>query len=540
LIALTLIASFLCHNNLDLHHLAPASSSLIQFSLDPPPRTMKARLALVGLSVILATGCGAGTPQNETANTEAVLALGPMTTTAKLARQELADGVHELDMNRLEEAYAHFQRAIAADPNFALAEAYAYFSSQSQEAGYAHLERAIKLAAKASPAERLQIEVFQKNRDRDDEGALAAALKLVDLDRANPRFWTTAAQMYAALGQHDKSRAAYDSAIAHAPNYEPAYILATSSFVLFEPFDLVKAEQMARKAVDIEPTESDPQDLLGDALRAQGKLEEAGQAYTKCAELDSKSPNCLQQRGHVNTFLGHYPEARADYDAAVSLAVGNTKPGFAAYRVLVSVYEGDMKAAIAEAEEIYHSIDAMNIPDPLVLKIYYDSMILAIAEHAGMTNDAERAVNRRTALFNTRAKQLNSPDYNRAIAGFIALDQGYLALARQDYQTATAKAKEYMQIRASDRNPNRNRQAHDLLGRVALNQKRYTDAVKEFEQGEPDNIYTNYNHAVALEGAGRTAEAQKLYQKVAHYYFNDVGTGLIRKNALAKIQGAAG
>jgi tetratricopeptide (TPR) repeat protein len=505
---------------------------------------MKARLALVGLSVIVAAGCGAGTPQNETAHTEAVLALGPMTTTAKLAHQELVDGVHELDMNRLEEAYAHFQRAIAADPNFALAEAYAYFSSQSQEAGYAHLERAIKLAAKASPAERLQIEILQKNRDRDDEGALAAALKLVDLDRSNPRFWTAAAQMYAALGQPDKSRAAYDSAIAHAPSFEPAYVQATASYVLLEPFDFAKAEQMAREAVEIEPTESDPQDLLGDALRAQGKLEEAGQAYTKsytkCAELDPKSPNCLQQRGHVNTFLGHYAEARADYDAAVTLAVGNIKAAFAAYGMLVSVYEGNLKAAIDETEKLYLTVDGMNIPDPLGIKLYYDSLIFSVAGHAGLTKDAERAVNRRAELFKTRAKQLNSPDFNRAAAGFVALDQGFLALAKHDYHTAIAKANEYMQIRASDRNPNRNRMAHALLGRVALDQKRFTDAVKEFEQGEPDHIYTNYYHALALEGAGRAAEAQKLYQKIAHYYFNDVGVGLIRKDALAKIQGAAG
>jgi hypothetical protein len=91
-----------------------------------------------------------------------------------------------------------------------------------------------------------------------------------------------------------------------------------------------------------------------------------------------------------------------------------------------------------------------------------------------------------------------------------------------------------MQLTSTVRNPTKNRRAHALLGFVALFEKRYADAIKEFDQGDPDSIYQKYHRALALEGAGRTDEAKKAFREVAVFNFNNVGFALVRNDAVAK------
>jgi tetratricopeptide (TPR) repeat protein len=527
---------------LDLLMTTPASCSLIPADISKfSPvlrRNMQARLAIIGTIGLFVAACGAGTPQNEAVRSEAVLSLGTLSTTSKVARQEIADGAREFDMNRPEEAYVHMQRAIAADPNFAMAELWAYISAQSQKDAVDHLNRAVALAPKASKSEQLQIQAEKKAFDGDDSGSVALMEQAATQSANDPRLWTNLGFRLLNIGEEQKAPAVIEKAIAAGPNFEPAYILESVVYTLATPYDFKKAEDAARKAVALEPNESDPHDYLGDALRAQGKLEEAGAEYTKCAELDPTRGGCLQQRGHVNTFLGKYPEARADYDAAVALSTGNAKPTLAAYRSFVYLFEGNPKGAIDELNKLYDSIDAMNIPEPAGTKQQVDSFVMAIAEHNGLIKDAEHAVARRATVRAALIKTFNDPNITRGAKAVEALDMGFLAVAKGDYATATAKANEYMQLRAPDTSPNKNRHAHDLMGLIAVKQKHFADAAKHFAEGNPDHIYMNYWNAVALESSGHQPEAQQLYKKIANYYFNAVGVGMVRMNALAKVKGA--
>lgn len=496
------------------------------------------RLVAPALFVLaLLCACETGTPQNEAARSDSLLFVPPLTTTSADAKREVADGLRESDMDRGDEAYAHFERAVAADPNFAMGEYFAAITAPSQESFLAHFAKAEALAKNASAVERTLIEAQRKALDGDDEGVIVLAQQNVRTLRDNPRLWLRLANAYRSVGQPEQERAALDTAIAKAPAFSPAYLARSTSYTLDEPRDLGKAEQDARKAVDLEPNEATVYDIQGDVFRAQGKLAEAGKAYTTCAEKDPTLGLCLQQRGHVNTFLGRYAEARADYDAAVALAVGNFKPGLGQFRAFAHVHEGNPKAAVEELEKLYQSIDGMNVQEPTGAKIAVDSQMMAIANHYGMIPEAQRSVERRAQLLQVMANRANTAEARRGMAAMMALDASGLALAQKDYAAATAKANEYMKIREPDRNPNKNRVAHDLLGMIAVQQNKYADAVREFEQGAPSNIYYNYYQAVALEGLGRKADAQKLYDKVANYYFNAVGVGFVRKDALAKVKG---
>jgi tetratricopeptide (TPR) repeat protein len=490
---------------------------------------------------LLAAACAAGEPQTSAEQDEAALFLWSLNTTSQEARQHVADGMREWDMERGPEAYEHFQRAIAADPDLALAHLFAAGSAQSQQDVRAHLDHAVERAQGAGEVGRLIIEIVRKNVENDAEGALEAARRLVEIDGDNPRSWILLADMHNALAHREEAREAVDRALELQPGFAFAHMWLAWSYSVFEPLDLAQAEAHARHAVELAPNEVTPHDYLGDALRQQGRLEEAAQAYTAGAELDPTNALMIQQRGHVNTFLGRFAEARADYDAAAALEPhGNRKATFLVYSPLVNVYEGRPAPAISELEAVYAAVDGMGIPDPVAVKTFVTVQQFEIARHHRMLPEARAAAARLTELNQQRIAAIGTDDVRRIAEGFIALDAGRVAALAGDYALARQKAAEFVRIREPERNPNRNQPAHELLGTVALMQERYEDALREFDLSDPNNTRVAYQRGLALEALGRTAEAREAYERVSQTYLNNIEVAVTRGDALRKLQTLAG
>ena len=176
----------------------------------------------------------------------------------------------------------------------------------------------------------------------------------------------------------------------------------------------------------------------------------------------------------------------------------------------------------------------MEIPEPTGQKIFVLNNLIQIALHEGMLEEAEAAMAQRDALVMEQATQIGSETADRNARATAVMGAGLLAAYTGDYETATAKANEYISIVEPNTSPTRNRPAHALLGYVALSQDNYGEAIAHYEQANPNNPYHMYYHALALEGAGNTDEAKALFQKVASYNFNNAGLALIRKDAMAR------
>jgi tetratricopeptide (TPR) repeat protein len=497
------------------------------------------RLMPVGglLCGLLLVACAAGEPQTNAEQDEAALFLWSLNTASAEARQHVADGMREWDMERAPEAYEHFQRAIAADPNLALAHLFASGAAQSQQESRAHLAHAVELAPGAGDVGRLVIESIQKNIENDAEAALELARQLVEIDGENPRSWILLADMHNALAHRQEARASVHHALELQPRFAFAHLWLAWSYAVFEPLDLDQAEAHARQAIALVPNEVLPHDYLGDALRQQGRLEEAAQAYTVGAELDPTSAMMIQQRGHVNTFLGRYAEARADYDAAVALhPPGNRKGTFQVYSPFVNVYESRPVEAMSELDRVYEAIDGMGVPDPDALKAFVTTGQFEIARHFRLLPEARKAAARLTELNRKRIADLGTEDVRRMSEGWIALDAGRVAALAGDYALAEQKAAEFMRIREPERNPNRNQPAHQLIGTVRLLQNRYEDALREFELSDPNSTYVTYQRGLALEALGRTAEARAMYEKVTRTYMNNGEVAVTRADALRRLE----
>ena len=491
-------------------------------------------MALLPLLVFLAACQSDEAPQMMAEAGMAPVMVMPLTTGSDEARSQFLLGQHAMDVGRGFDARPHFEAASEADPMFAMAYLLLANASNSLDGFMKNLELAAENVEGASEAEQLQIKFAQTFLRNDVAGRLQLAERLVEVAPNSPRAWGMLAGVQTGLNKIEEARAATMKAVEVSPNFAPAYIQLGNSYLFNEPKDFMKAEEAFSKVAELEPDEQNSYDLLGDVYRAQNELMKARDAYTKSAELDPEDASPLQQRGHVNSFLGAYDEARADYDASIALARGNQAASFGQFRAYVNLHAGDPQGAIDELLALESAVDGMGIPEPLGSKIACLSDVGFIATHYGMFPLAEEALTRRAELMMEQAERVGTEEFRRGQMANIVYNEGVLAARMGEYETATAKALEYMEIMEPSNNPRKNEPAHDLLGLVSLLQGDYEGAIGHYEDANPNNIYTEYHLALALEGAGRTAEALAIFNELAVYNFNFAGYALIRGDVLEK------
>jgi len=489
---------------------------------------------LTGCTRQSAKGADARAPLD--AVTSAVIKL-PITTSSPQARHHFLLGQREMDLGRFIEANAHFKEAVAQDSGFALAYLDVANTGNSLDEFKNNLALAERHAAGASDAERLLIQATRKGFDNDVEGQLKLAKELTEKYSDSPRAWLAVADIQSNMNRNADARASMQKAVGLAPRLYVAHTALGNSYLFGEPRDFAVALEHMQQAEALAPEEPWSHDLLGDVYRAQDNLEKAREEYTRGHELNPREAGLLEQRGHVNSFLGNYVAARADYDSSMTLGRANEKPGFAEFRALVNVHAGDPEGAITELNRLVAAIDTMGVPEPRGAKIDALTLVAAIATHTRNFPAAAQALKQRAALVRQQVDEVGTDAFRRGQEATIAYFDGWLAARRGDYATARRLADQVAKLVEPDANPRKLEPMHALKGYVALYQGHFSEAAGHFRQGNPFDPYIKYQLALAEAGAGNAVQAKKLFREVATYNFNDVGFALVRKDALQKASG---
>src|SRR5919205_1219726 len=116
--------------------------------------------AVFALSAAALSGCAAP-PSGEVSKSlaPAGTAAGKIsvTSSSEEARKEFLQGRDKAERLLAQDSIQHFDKAIALDPNFALAELGRANASQTAKEFFDHLKKAVDLSSKASEGERLLI-----------------------------------------------------------------------------------------------------------------------------------------------------------------------------------------------------------------------------------------------------------------------------------------------------------------------------------------------------------------------------------------------
>jgi tetratricopeptide (TPR) repeat protein len=527
-------------------------------------RTLFVSLAALSLAAPLHQALLAQRVVQEGKPLEASTALLPMSSSSAAAKMHATLGQRALDMGHPREAAQHFKEAVAADPTSAFAQLGAANASTSFADYDAKLAAAAKLAPHASRAEQLQIGIAQKALVSDFAGAEALARELVAMEPRNPRSFVALATVQQQMGKEADARRSLEQAIAVAPDFSPAYQQLAFSYMTAQPTDPPKARPYIDKLVVLEPKEPQAFISQGSFYRATNELPRARRAYTRAAELNANEALPLQQRAHVESFLGNYDAARADYDAAIKVGKQNEPATYGVFRALVASYAGNPKQSIAELDRLVANIDRMNLPDPVGAKIGALTAEAQIATQIGDFESASRAIVQRTPLVRQQVAHATDDKIKRLAEADIAYYEGLLAARKGDGATAKTKADEIMRIvsettgllaaRKGDgataktkadeimrivsetTDPQKNQPAYAILGVLALEQKDYASAAGHLAQANPNDMFVLYEQALALEGAGKPDDAKALFRKIARYNFNSPSVAVARADAAKRAQ----
>jgi tetratricopeptide (TPR) repeat protein len=456
----------------------------------------------------------------------------PVSTTSSSALTHFRAGQRALDVGRPQEARAHFQQAVAEDPSFVYGYVNLANSAASPEEFKEALDRATAVAG-GSEGERLLVEINRTFLDNDAERRMALSGKLVQKYPESPRAWLNLGFTQGGLNQHAAARQSFGRALALDPNMFVAHAALGFSYLFNAPRDLEQARHQMEQCIAVAPEEAKGYENLGDVYRAMNRLEEARDAYSRALAKDAALSVARLKKGHVNSFLGNYAEARADYDSAIAGASEINKVTFANFRAFTHLHAGDPRAALSELAAVAREAESSGIPARQVnaAKIQTLTNAATIALHNDLLDDAAQVIDQLRATMRAEASRMADANYTRQQEATILLWEGRLAAHRGDFATAVQKAEESRRLVESDRNPRRLEGYHALRGLIELRQRNYRAAVDHYRQADLTTEYVRYHLTLSLEGAGNVAEAKPIFREVAQWTFNSFGFALVRGDA---------
>jgi tetratricopeptide (TPR) repeat protein len=92
-----------------------------------------------------------------------------------------------------------------------------------------------------------------------------------------------------------------------------------------------------------------------------------------------------------------------------------------------------------------------------------------------------------------------------------------VALAKKDIATAKTEAEAFKKGTESLKNPFQTKQAHELMGMIALESKDFDAALAELQQSNLQNPYDLYRICQAYQGKGDMGKAKEFCTKAATF-----------------------
>jgi tetratricopeptide (TPR) repeat protein len=464
----------------------------------------------------------------------------PITTDSATARALYEEGEYLYDVGRNVLAREKFMAAVAEDPAFVRA----HYDQSNVANSYKEFQMCLDNAGKhldsASDGERLLVEINRSFLTNDVDQGLQLANKLVEAYPDSARAAITLAGMQGATNDNEAARATYARALEIDPGSAGALFGMANNYLRSEPKDFAVAEEYTQKIVAAYPNEAKGYELAGDIKRAQNNLGSALESYDQATAMDPGLAQAQLKKGHVNSFLANYDDARAAFDAAIAAAKPENKAGFAPYRAFTYIHAGDIDAALDELESVAENVEAMGTPADQVkgLQVFALSSEATVALYSGRYDRAASAIERRNELQMEIAEGVGTDDALRLQEANCEMWDGLLAAYSGNTDTAIEHADKIATLVEADDNPRKLEPYHYVMGMAYLKQDNYEKAAEHLRQANyKNNMYIRYHLALAEEGVGNVEEAKAFFADVAVFNFNSVGFALLREEAIERSGG---
>lgn len=470
------------------------------------------RIALLFIALALAA-CQQVEPNKATASTDKPNAAGgkiAITTSSEEARKEFLAGRDLSEKLRITDSIAHFDKAIALDPNFALAELSRANSSPTAREFFEHLKKAVALADKASDGERMLIQANDAGANANPTKQKEILDKLVAAYPNDERAQFNLGGYY--FGQQDFAQAIthYKRATELAPDYSTAFNILGYAYRQNEQY--ADAENAFKKYIELIPNDPNPYDSYAELLLKMGRFDEAITQYNKALSVDANFVNSHFGIAAALAYQGKTAEAQAELQKMTDKARTDGERRTALFgQTVVAVDNGKFDQALAETAKQYALGEKANDAAAMTGDLQLKGNILL---ETGKADEAKKAYEQ--ALKTTAGSGLS-----QAVKDNTALFHHYnlarVAIAKKDLATAKTETETFRKGTEAAKNANQLKQAHELAGRIALEEKNYDNAIAELGQANQQNPQVLYLLGQAYQGKGDAAKSKASFTKAAKF-----------------------
>jgi tetratricopeptide (TPR) repeat protein len=461
---------------------------------------------------LAASACQQVEPNTATASAPATGNNGkiPITTSSEEARKEYLAGRDLQEKLRITDSIAHFDKAISFDPNFALAELNRANVSPTAKEFFEHLKKAVALAGKASDGESMLIQANEAGANGDPAKQKEILEKLVSAYPNDERAHFNLGGYY--FGQQDFTQAInhYKRATELGPDYSTAFNILGYAYRQNEAYS--DAENAFKKYIDLIPNDPNPYDSYAELLLKMGRFDEAITQYNKALAIDSNFINSHFGIAAALTYKGKPADAQAELQKMEQKARTDGERRTALFgQTVVAIDSGKLDQALAEVEKQYAIAQKNNDAAAMSGDLQLKANILL---EAGKYDVAKQAFDQ--ALKTTTDSGLSQQVKDNA-ARFSHYNFARVAIARKDLATAKTETETFRKGAEAAKNANQLKQAHELAGRIALEEKNYDNAIAELGQANQQNPDVLYLTAQAHKAKGDAANAKTFFTKAAKF-----------------------
>jgi tetratricopeptide (TPR) repeat protein len=449
-------------------------------------------------------------PSSAPAGATATTGKIPVTTSSEEARKEFLAGRNLSEKLRITDSIAHYDKAISLDPNFALAELTRAQVSPTAKEFFDHLKKAVALSDKASEGERMLIQAAEAGANANPTKQKEILDKLVAAFPNDERAHFNLGNYH--FGQQDFAQAIthYKHATELAPDYSTAFNIL--GYAYRQNGDYSDAENAFKKYIELIPNDPNPYDSYAELLLKMGRFDEAITQYNKALAIDTNFLNSHFGIAAALAYQGKASDAQAELQKMTQKARTDGERRTALFgQMIVALDSGKFDQALAEVDKQYALGEKNNDVAAMTGDLQLKGNILL---ETGKFDDARKAYDQ--ALKMTTDSSLSQAIKDNA-ALFNHFNLARVAIAKKDLATAKTETETFRKGAEAAKNANQLKQAHELAGRIALEEKNYDVAISELAQANQQNPDVLYLLGQAYQGKGDTAKARDNFTKAAKF-----------------------
>ena len=448
----------------------------------------------------------------------------PITTSSEEARELYLKGRDLAEKLRATDARALYEQAVAKDKAFALAHLGLANSAGTAKEFFDSLAQAVALSAQASEPERMLIAGVDAGAKGDVARQRESFTKLVAAYPNDERAHNFLGGYYFGRQEYAAAVAEYEKATAINPSFSQPYNQMGYAYRFLYKYP--EAEKAFKKYIELIPGDPNPFDSYAELLMKMGRFEDSIKNYEKALAIDKNFVASWVGIGNNYMFMGQGDKAREAFARLTAIARNDGEKRLALFWNAMSyVHEGATDKAIKEIEK--EAAIAKASGDKASLSGDWNQIGDILLE-AGRADEALAKYNEQVATMDAADVPAEVKDATRRQHLF---DEARVALAKEDLPGAKAKAQEYAAAVQAKRIPFEMWQAHELAGRIALDEKSYSTATAELEQANQQDPRVMYLLATALRGKGDTQKAQILATRAADFNALSATYGFVRGKA---------